>query len=129
MNPWLIAKYGFFNFLGPGNPDCIGRRRRRVMCGIDWRNEVRLMGKKQRSAGVGLMANREILLLSKYDKSRKRGKERKKDGDFSPFYLSLGVNPTRLFFFVNEEFFRFSLLSLAVLQCTHFFSYASNSQA
>ena len=32
-----------------------------------------------------------------------------------------GVNPTKLFFFVNEEFFRFSLLSLAVVQYTHFF--------
>ena len=32
-----------------------------------------------------------------------------------------GVNPTKLFFFVDEEFFRFSLLSLAVVQDTHFF--------
>ena len=41
--------------------------------------------------GVGLMGNREILLLSKYDKSRKRGEkeERKKDGEFFFFILSL----------------------------------------
>ena len=32
-----------------------------------------------------------------------------------------GANPTKLFFFVNKEFFRFSLLSLAIVQYTHFF--------
>ena len=32
-----------------------------------------------------------------------------------------GANPTKLFFFINEEFFRFLLLSLAVVQYTHFF--------
>jgi hypothetical protein len=32
-----------------------------------------------------------------------------------------GVNPTKLFFFGNEEFFRFSLLSLAVVEHIHFF--------
>ena len=32
-----------------------------------------------------------------------------------------GANPTKLFFFVNEDFFRSSILSLAVVQYTHFF--------
>ena len=41
----------------------------------------------------------------------------------SKFVLHLsGANPTKLFFFVNEEFFRFLLLSLAVVQYTHFFT-------
>ena len=31
-----------------------------------------------------------------------------------------GGNPTKLFFFVNEEFFHFLLLSLAIAQHTHF---------
>ena len=39
------------------------------------------------------------------------------------------ANPTKLFFFVNEDFFRFLLLSLAVAQYTHFFSHATNFQA
>ena len=43
--------------------------------------------------------------------------------------LRSGVNPTKLFFFGNEEFFPFSLLSLAVVQHTHFFLFATNSQA
>ena len=43
--------------------------------------------------------------------------------------LTPGANPTKLFFFVNEEFFRFLLLSLAIEQYTHFFSYATNSLA
>ena len=37
---------------------------------------------------------------------------------------SIGIselNPTKLFFFGNEEFFRFLLVSLAVVQSTHFF--------
>ena len=39
-----------------------------------------------------------------------------------------GGNPTKLFFFVNKEFFRFLLLSLAIVQHKHFF-YSTNSQA
>ena len=35
--------------------------------------------------------------------------------------MRAGVDPTKLFFFVNEEFFRFLHLSLAVVQYTHFF--------
>ena len=35
--------------------------------------------------------------------------------------MTSGVDPTKLFFFVNEEFFCFSLLSLAVVQYTDFF--------
>ena len=34
---------------------------------------------------------------------------------------SAGGNPSNLFFFVNEEFFHFLLLSLAVVLCTHLF--------
>ena len=40
-----------------------------------------------------------------------------------------GANPTKLFFFVDEEFFPFLLLSLAVVKHSHFFSYTTNSQA
>ena len=37
------------------------------------------------------------------------------------FITTSGVNLTKLFFFGNKEFFRFSLLSLAIVQYTHFF--------
>ena len=37
------------------------------------------------------------------------------------FLLQTGVDPTKLFFFGNEDFFRFLLLSLAVVQYRHFF--------
>ena len=37
--------------------------------------------------------------------------------------LNSGVNPTKLFFFVNKEFLRFLLLSLVCVQYTHFFHF------
>ena len=43
--------------------------------------------------------------------------------------LAPGVDPTKLFFFGNEEFFHFLLLSLAVAYNTHIFLFATNSQA
>ena len=47
------------------------------------------------------------------------------------FYVmnASGGNPTKLFFFVNEDFFRFSLISLVILKLVRFFAYATNTQA
>ena len=39
----------------------------------------------------------------------------------SDWLSGAGANPTKLFFIRNEEFFRFSLLSLAIVQYAHFF--------
>ena len=40
-----------------------------------------------------------------------------------------GGNPTKLFFFVNEEFFHFSQISLVILKLMRFFAYVTNTQA
>ena len=69
---------------------------------------------------IGFLAGNKHFLEKGLEVIARGNKEQSKKRDRYNF-SEPGGNLTKPFFFVNEEFFRFSLLSLAVVQYTHFF--------